>query len=95
MQDNKQSTVSIYEVRKVDPSGKVLQKNIMSEQEVIHDLVNRKDLYQPITKGEVLNIIEQVKSQYGITEQPLSFYFLNKNNTHADIFTFLEEKTLH
>lgn len=95
MQDNKQNTVSIYEVKKLDANNKVLNINTVTEAELIHNIVNRNDLRQPVTKKDIVDLISEMKSQEEELGQPLSFFLVNKQNTQYNVFTFIKEAQLH
>lgn len=95
MQENKQNTVSIYEVKQVDANNQVLDIKTVSEAELIHNIVNRNDLRQPVTEEDVVDLISEMKSKEEELGQPVSFFLVNKQNTKWDVFTFIEETQLH
>ena len=95
MQDNKQNTVSIYEVKELDANNQVLDIKTVSEAELIHNIVNRNDLRQPVTEEDIVNLISDMKSKEEELGQPVSFFLFNKQNTQCDVCTFIEEAQLH
>lgn len=95
MQDNQRNTVSIYEVKKLDSNNKILNTDMVTETELIHNITSRNDLYQAITKKDIVELIEKMKSQEEELGKPISFFLLNKQNTQCDICTFIKKESLH
>ena len=95
MQNNKQNTVSIYEIKKLDANNQVLNLNTVSEAELIHNIVNRNDLRQQVTEEDVVVLISEMKSKEEELGEPVSFFLINKENTQCDVCTFVKETKLH
>lgn len=86
--------VAIYGVKRVDMAGKVLQENIVSETEAIDYLTNRNDLHENLTEQDIIQSFDKIKFNFK-NNLNTTLFFLNDNQTIADVYFMIEERVLH